>query len=119
LRVKLQADQDLDRSIVRGLLRRQSQVDFRAAPLEGIDDLAVLGLAAADERILVSHDVSTMPTAFRQFRQSARSPGVLLVPQGWPLEQTIQNLLLIWELSEAAEWENRICYLPTLAEFLA
>ena len=117
MKTRFRADNDLDRSIVRGVLRLQPTVDFRATALEGLDDLAVLRLAAEEGRILVSHDVSTMPGAFQRFRQSDPSPGVILVPQRWPLHHTIQHLLLIWELSEAAEWENRSCYLPTRADW--
>ena len=43
---------------------------------------------------------------------------LLLVPQGYSLAQTIEHLLLVWELTHAAEWEGRICYVPTLADFL-
>jgi hypothetical protein len=42
---------------------------------------------------------------------------VLLVPQLWPLAETIEQLVMIWELSEANEWQDRICYLPTLLDF--
>jgi hypothetical protein len=58
-----------------------------------------------------------MPAAFAQYRQGGHSPGVLLVPQLWPLAEAIEQLVTIWELSEAGEWENRICYLPNLLDF--
>jgi hypothetical protein len=70
-----------------------------------VDDLTVLHLAAQDGRILASHDISTMPEAFAQYRQGGQSPGVLLVPQLWPLAEAIEQLMMIWELSEANEWQ--------------
>jgi hypothetical protein len=85
VKVRFQADNDLDRTIVRGVLRRRPLVDFRSQPINDVDDLTVLHLAAQDGRILVSHDISTMPEAFGQYRQSGHSPGVLLVPQLWPV----------------------------------
>jgi hypothetical protein len=85
--------------------------------MDALDDLTVLHLAAQQRRILVSHDVSSMPAAFAQYRRTGASPGVPLVPQLWPVANAIEHLALIWELTEAAEWENRIFYLPTLADF--
>ena len=117
MKVKFQADNDLDRAIVRGVLRRRPGVDFRSEPFVGVNDLTVLRLAAQETRILVSHDVSSMPVAFAEYRRSGHSSGVLLVPQLWPLAHTIEQLVLVWELSEADEWEDRICYLPTLSDF--
>ena len=117
MKVRFQADNDLDRTIVRGVLRRRPLVDFRSQPINDVDDLTVLHLAAQDGRILVSHDISTMPEAFSQYRQGGHSPGVLLVPQLWPLAETIEQLVMIWELCEANEWHDRICYLPTLLDF--
>jgi hypothetical protein len=55
-----------------------------------------------------------MPKHFRQFTQSRRSPGVLLVRQDLPVGEAIEILLLIWEASEADEWVNRLCLAPSL-----
>ena len=93
--------------------------DFQSDPLDGVGDLAILHLAARTGRIVVSHDVSTMPRAFAEYRRTGRSPGVLLTPQLWPLADTIEHLVLVWELTEASEWQDRICYLPTFADFQA
>jgi len=51
LKIRFQADNDLDRSIVRGLLRRQPAIDFRDTPAVGLDDLSVLhwGLSGRTE----------------------------------------------------------------------
>jgi len=74
----------------------------------------VLAFAAVAERILVSHDFRTMPSHFRQFTQARRSPGVLLVRQDLPVGEAIETLLLIWEVSEADDWVNRLCLVPSL-----
>jgi hypothetical protein len=117
VKVKFLADNDLDRTIVRGVLRRRPVVDFRSQPINDVDDLTVLHLAAQDSRILVSHDVSSMPAALAQYLRGGHSPGVLLVPQLSAVVDTIEQLVMIWELSEADEWQDRICYLPTLSDF--
>lgn len=83
-------------------------MDFRFDPLDAVGDVSVLRIAASEGRILVSHDFRTMPTAFAEYRREANSPGVLLAPQLWPLGDIIERLVLVWELSEAEEWQNRI-----------
>jgi len=112
MKLTFRADNDLDRDIVRGLLRRRPAIDFEVAPLPGLDDESVLLLAAQEGRILVSHDVSTIPPLFAQFRQRQRSPGVLLVPQHFPLIQSIESLELIWDLTEPDEWADRYLLPP-------
>ena len=54
-----------------------------------------------------------MPTHFRAFRDTGRfSPGVFLIPQSLNLATAIDELLIIWLTSDAAEWENRLVWLP-------
>jgi hypothetical protein len=76
-----------------------------------------LRIAVEAGRIVVSHDVSTMPQAFAEFLRTGHSPGLLLTPQSCAIAEVIEHLVLIWELTEASEWQDRICYLPTFADF--
>jgi len=65
-------------------------------------DPEVLALAAENQRLLVSHDVGTMPAHFRVFRNAGKqSPGVFLIPQSLDTGTAIDELLLIWLASEA------------------
>jgi hypothetical protein len=64
VKVRFQADADLNEDIVTGVLRREPKVDFQTATAAGLrllSDLEVLNLAAREGRILVSHDRRTMP----------------------------------------------------------
>jgi hypothetical protein len=66
-KIRFQADEDFRMRIVRGLLRRQPLIDFQmvpAASLKGTSDPALLAFAAERGRVLVSHDLTTMPTHF-------------------------------------------------------
>jgi len=115
MKVRYQADNDLSQIIVKATIRLEPMIDFKtahAAGLSGLDDLTVLTRAAADRRILVSHDLKTMPHHFATFIQSAISPGVLLVPQGTSLTGITEDLLLIWLVDDAQDWINRIRILP-------
>jgi hypothetical protein len=76
-------------------------------------DPEVLALAAGQKRVLVSHDVGTMPAHFRAFRNAGKhSAGVFLIPQTLDVGTAIEELLLVWIASEAMEWENRLEWLP-------
>ncbi len=115
MKIQFQADNDLSKIIVKALWRAEPMLDFKsaqAAQLDGVPDPEVLARAAAEGRVLVSHDIKTMPRHFAQFIQSANSAGVLIVPQGTPLTQVVDDLLLIWLVDEAADWVNRIRILP-------
>lgn len=116
MKVRFLADADLNRAIVSGLLRREPSLDFltaQAAGLPGMNDLEVLALAAKSQRVLVSHDVGTMPAHFRAFRNAGKhSSGVFLIQQSLDVGAAIDELLLVWLTSEASEWENRLVWLP-------
>ena len=116
MKVRFLADADLNKAIVSGVLRREPSIDFLtayAAGLRRMKDLEVLALAAEQQRVLVSHDVSTMPAHFRAFRNAGKqSAGVFLIAQSLDVGTAIDELLLVWLASEATEWENRLLWLP-------
>lgn len=115
--IRFQADNDLKRIIVDTTLRREPGIDFQtaqAALLDHLDDEAVLSLAAAQSRILVSHDKRTMPQALASFVASGRtSPGVMLVvPQNAPMREVVDTLILIWADDRATDWDNLVVKVP-------
>jgi Domain of unknown function (DUF5615) len=115
VKIKFQADADFNEDILKGVLRREPRVDFRtaaAAGLRSLSDLEVLTLAASEGRILVSHDRRTMPLAFAEFVLKNHSPGVLIVSQRADLLSAIEDLILIWMVSEAEEWTNQLGAVP-------
>lgn len=122
MKVRFQADNDLRRAIVSGVVGRQPTIDFRtaqAAGLDGVPDPDVLAVAADSGRILVSHDFESMPAHFHEFIEGRRSPGVFLIKQSLSVREAIESLLLIWEASESDEWEGRLCLIPSLVTIAA
>ncbi len=115
MKVRFQADADLNQIIVRATLRREPSIDFRtahAAKLEGLDDNKVLELAADEGRVLVTHDRRSMPKHFADLISSKTSAGVVIISQKLPISQAVEDLVLIWAATEAEEWINRILVLP-------
>ncbi len=115
MRVRFQADADLDARIIRGLKRRQPEVDIQTAAeagLVGLADPDVLRVAADSLRILLTHDQRTMPRHFAQFIAVRTSAGVIIVPKNISLGMAVEELLLIWAASRAEEWHNRLVWIP-------
>ena len=85
----------------------------QAARLRGMKDPEILALAAERQRVLVSHDVGTMPAHFRAIRNAGKhSSGLFLIPQSIDVATAINELLFIWLASEASDWEDRLVWLP-------
>lgn len=115
MKIRFQADADLNEDIVNGVIRRVPEVDFQTAKdagLEGLPDERVLTLAAGEGRILVSQDWKTMPYHFAEFITAHSSPGVLIIPQQLGVHEAIEELIMIWAASEAEEHANSIRRLP-------
>jgi hypothetical protein len=59
VRIRFQADADFNEDIVAGALRRLPEIDFQTAneaKLARLSDFEVLAKAAAEGRILITHD---------------------------------------------------------------
>jgi hypothetical protein len=115
MKIRFQADADFNQNIVRAVRRRQPAIDFQTADeagLRGVGDLEVLAASARESRILVSHDRRTMPQHFSEFLTQQHSPGVFLLSQYLPISQAVEELLTVWEASEAEEWVDTIQALP-------
>jgi hypothetical protein len=115
VKVRFQADEDLNQTIVLATIRREPAVDFRTAvqaSLNGLHDRDVLALAAEAGRILVTHDGKTMPRHFAEILQRTASPGVIVIPQHLPVATAVEELILLWSVTEPEEWKDRIVWLP-------
>lgn len=115
MRARFQADADLDGRVIRGLRRAAPGVDIRTANdagLAGLEDSEVLQIAADAGRILVSQDRRTMPMHFNRYVAGAQSPGVILLREAIPISTAIEELALIWSASQAAEWIDRLVWIP-------
>ncbi len=114
--IRFQADADFNEKIIAAVLRREPAIDFRTAVeagLPGLEDPVVLAVTAESNRVLVSHDLKTMPRHFGQLVLGASSPGVILIPQRMPIAEAVENLILIWAATEPGEWIDRVYIVPS------
>jgi hypothetical protein len=115
MKVRFQADADLNQIILLATVRKEPPVDFQTAPaagLPGVADPEVLARAAKDSRVLVTHDRKTMSRHFSEFITREASPGLIVIPQSLSVAAAVEDLILIWSATEAEEWVNRIGFLP-------
>lgn len=113
---RLLIDENLDHRILRGLRLRLPDLDFvivQNTDLKGAKDPALLAWAAEQNRILVTHDLKTIPKhAYERVEMGAFMPGVIAVPDTLALGRAIAELVTNVESSGQHEWENLIIYLP-------
>lgn len=111
------ADENFDNNILRGVLTENADFDcirVQDTELYQADDEVVLAWAAKEGRILLTHDVRTMTGyANERVRAGLPMPGVFEVrKQRMSTGQAINELLTLIGASDAAEWENKVTYLP-------
>jgi len=115
MKIRFQADNDLDQRIVVATKRLDPTIDFQTAhalKLRGVPDTLVLKRTAEAERILVSHDRRTLPEFFREFISTNSSPGLIIVAPRLPVGRAAELLHLLWAASEAEEYVIVIYDLP-------
>jgi hypothetical protein len=112
----LVSEENFNNDIVRGLLRRNPDLDIvrvQDVGLRGEDDPTILEWAAQEERVLLTHDAATMAHfAYERVKAGKSMPGVIEVPDDLPIGTAIEDILLLAEYSERGEWESQVVYLP-------
>lgn len=110
------ADENFNNNILRGLIRRKPDIDIirvQDAGLSGSDDPTPLEWAANQNRILLTHDVSTITQfAYERIKTGKPMPGVFEVNRSIPVQLVIDDILLLTDCSHPREWEGQIFYLP-------
>jgi hypothetical protein len=114
--LKLAADENFNNNIVRGILRRQPDADIvrvQDVGLSGARDPIVLEWAAKENRVLLTHDVSTITKyAHERAKLGKPMPGVFEVSRNTPIGLAISAILLLIECSLEGEWNGQVRYLP-------
>jgi hypothetical protein len=114
--LRLLADENLNHDLIRGVLRRMPSLDMvrvEDVGLREVEDASVLEWAAQEGRIILTHDVNTMPAfAFNRIRRNQAMPGMFVVSQPAALATVIADILVIAECSEGSEYNDQVIFLP-------
>jgi len=110
------ADENFNNDILRAIRRRHPTVDIlrvQDAGLRGADDEAVLAWAAEQDRLLLTHDVSTITDyAYRRVMKGDPMPGVFEANRSLSIREVVDDIILLTESSNTGEWEGQVRYLP-------
>ena len=114
--LRLVSDENFNGDIVRGLLRRHAELEMVRVQDVGLTqtpDPDILEWAAGQGRVLLSHDVSTVPpAAYRRIGDGKPMPGVFIVPDRMPIGHAIDEILFLSTDAEPDEWKDQVLYLP-------
>jgi hypothetical protein len=104
------ADENFNNTIVRGLLRRNPNVDIvrvQDVGLSGADDPTILEWAAQESRLLLTPDIATVTNfAYERIQAGKSMQGVFDVNRSVAIGQAIEDFLLLYECSLEGEWEG-------------
>lgn len=112
----LAADENLNDDIIRGLLRRNPNINIirvQDVGLSGEVDPVILEWCASEGRVLLTHDVTTITKhAYNRIAAGQPMPGIFEVPRQMSVGAVIEDILLLAECSLDGEWDCQIRYLP-------
>jgi hypothetical protein len=78
-----------------------------------MDDEELLAWAADQNRVLPTHDVSTITAhAYRRAMKGDSMPGVFEDSRRISVRAAVEDVLLLAECSNPGEWEGQVRYLP-------
>jgi predicted nuclease of predicted toxin-antitoxin system len=116
LLLRFATDENFDHTILRGLLRKQPDLNIitiQSAGLSGSTDAQVLEWAVKQQRILLTHDVSTIARyAIERIRDGKPMSGVVEVGSNVTIGNAIDDILLLAECALPEELNNMIVHLP-------
>ena len=114
--MKFLADENFNHNILNGLYNHLPNCDVitaNVAKLLRAGDPTVLGAAAFENRVLLSHDISTMSTHFDELYASGEPvPGVMIVPTSLSIKAAIDEIILVASCTLEGELQGQFWYLP-------
>jgi hypothetical protein len=110
--IRLLADENFQQPVLRGLLLRLPELDVVTAEEVGLratPDEDILAWAAAENRVVVTHDISTfLPAAFRRLANGDPHPGTIGIPWLTPIGRAVEFLLVLISTGSEADFEGSV-----------
>lgn len=114
--MRLLFDENMKDAIFDGLVQQNPTLDVVKARDVGLvqtPDSMILDWTAKENRIVVTHDIKTMPPeANLRLEAGLRMSEMFVISQDVPIGIAIEALLLVVNASSQDEWENRVVFLP-------
>lgn len=85
-------------------------VSVQELDIRSLDDPDILERAALEKRVLLTHDVNTVPRfAVDRLKAGKPMPGVVVVPDQMAIGQAIEELVILVELGNDQTSTSRSC----------
>jgi predicted nuclease of predicted toxin-antitoxin system len=114
--LRLMTDEDVPKSIVRGLRQRQPDVDIvrvQEVELAETEDAIILAWAASQSRVLITRDRQTMiGSAYERVRSGQPMPGLIVLHEQLAIGEAIEQILMTAVCCTEAEMQHRVVFLP-------
>ena len=114
--IRFLADENFSGRILKGLQRVYPELDVvrvQDTTLYSKPDPLVLEWAAAENRVILTHDVKTMiPFAAQRIEAGLPMAGMVAFHEDYPIGKAIDDLLLFLIAGGEDGWVNRIEQLP-------
>ena len=114
--LRLLIDENVNHRILRGVKLRLPAIDYvvvQKTELRGAQDSPLLSWASEQQRILVTHDLKTMPKlAYDRVRNGQPMAGVIAIPKRLSVGQAIEELVTVTACCEQIDLQNLVIYLP-------
>lgn len=110
------ADENFNNDILHGLRSRMPDIDIvrtQDTEVYQADDPRLLEWAAQQGRILLTHDVQTIPGyVYQRVIAGLPMPGVVEVNQDINIGEAIEDLLILIGAGRPDDFENQVRYVP-------
>ncbi len=117
-RLRFLLDEHVPHAIQDQLLRLSPEIDVLpvgqpGVPPKGTPDPELLHWIEQTGYILITGNRRTMPVHLQaHYEAGGHIPGILFLRRYASLGQVIENLFLLWEISEADEFQDRVLFIP-------
>jgi hypothetical protein len=113
--IRFLSDENFNGPVIDGLFLRQPDLDLVRAIDVGLaeaEDAVLLEWAAAENRVVLTHDIETMPiVAYERLDAGLPMPGVLLVHK-MTIASAIEEILFIALCGDESDVKDLVTYLP-------
>ena len=113
--LRLVSDENFRRSINRALLRERRDLDLVTVVGEGLSaivDRDLLAWAAAEDRIVLTHDRKIAEFVYERVDAGDAMPGVIIVRLGISPRRAAEEILTVLLCSDPEELRAKITYVP-------
>lgn len=118
MKVKFLLDENLSPRLKIATQRLNADIDIlrigdEGTPPFGTLDPDVLNFLGISQRLLITDNRTSMPEHLAEYWQANKIFfGLLWVRPGTPFRKIAEELILIWEITEADEWINVVDWIP-------